>query len=98
MMTASIISKADRAWSAARATSVSAPSRGWTVPDRGQDVRELAVAPLEVARQAIVALGQARQLVLAGDDGSGSTGRPLVARSTDAAIDRSGAIRSSARR
>jgi hypothetical protein len=38
------------------------------VLDRGQDPDQLAVAPFERAGQPVVALGQARQLVLAADD------------------------------
>ena len=78
-----------------RSTSASTSSRA-RPPRSRQDPPELAVAPLEVRRQAVVALGQPRQLVVAGDLDRGRqvAGRHAVHRR---ATERSGASSSAAR-
>ena len=63
--------------------------------DRGQDQPELAVAPLGVAGQAVVALGQLGQDVAARRPGSAGSGRRRRRADTAAEISRSGATRSS---
>ena len=84
--------------SAARATSESTPSRGDAVLDGREDPAELAVAPLEVRRQPVVALGEAGELVVAGDLDRASTGRPPRPGRPPRANARSGAVRSSTSR
>ena len=63
--------------------------------DRGQDQAELAVAPLGVGGQAVVALGQLGQDVVARRPGSAGSGRRPRRATTAAEISRSGATRSS---
>ena len=48
---------------------------GRDLVDRGEDPAELPVAPLEVGRQAVVAVGEAGELVVAGDLDRASSGR-----------------------
>ena len=86
---ASIIPNAIRASSAARAARKSTPSRGDAALDRRKDPAQLPVAALEVRGQAVVALGEPRELVVAGHADRGRRS-PADTRSTAAAIVRRG--------
>ena len=64
------------------AGSCSRPSRAGRVLDGDEDLAELAVASLEVGRQAVVAVGEAGELVVAGRRRSGVDRSPAETRST----------------
>ena len=76
----------------------STPSRGETASIAAEDPAQLAVPPLQVRREPIVALGQLGELVFAGhpDRGGQVAGRDPV--DCAAAIERSGAVRSATSR